>query len=661
MLKVYKTIIVSLMILVVSCTFLTPIDKAQAESPVIANQAKQQIEENNKDKKKEDKKKEIVKEKKVYEGRILKEQERFPVSHYALETYFPKDFASFVSLGYSQSGQQISKGLGDSVWQANKTLSETFIYIIGEMMTYNLIEKLAEPVGLTLERISGVNSENGVFSSFLTLFVALMAGSLVIMYYIQNNTSGAVKALISSLLILVGCYWFYGNATQNLKHLNTLTAEAEGVVAGWSVNFSSSADKTENEPYTIKETKAVLQNELFNLMVKRPYLNMMYGTSDEAEITKGKGNSDRITKLLELKTWNLNAQEARNEIVKEEVEKKNNENMSILTVHLRIATTFLYLVATIFLGIPFLALGALKITIQVIFVASLLLSPALLLFSLIPAFQATAGYVVKKLLGLLVSKIGITFLVTIAVGITTLLYETTPVSAGFAGHAYLVFMECLVLFALFKYKNQMFTIASSARGYVESAGGRITHHATNHYNKTKQTGKKGVEYAVKRIRQSNYRKQQEQRSNRNAPQNSNTSNGVTKPVKPSLKRENGQVSSTNVASTNNKDTNTGMGNKSTISSSKPLKQSSVRQNEKTNPVKEAKQEEKPQVYIPIPMSKENNKQENEKTKMPNYIPIPQSNYRQSPAREKRRVVAEETQSPRREDKAKKSTKAIDNK
>ncbi|NGY87997.1 hypothetical protein F6Y05_33735 (plasmid) [Bacillus megaterium] len=76
--------------------------------------------------------------------------------------------------------------------------------------------------------------------------------------------------------------------------------------------------------------------------------------------------------------------------------RKNNENMSILTVHLRIATTFLYLVATIFLGIPFLALGALKITIQVIFVASLLLSPALLLFSLIPAFQATAGYVVKN-------------------------------------------------------------------------------------------------------------------------------------------------------------------------------------------------------------------------------------------------------------------------
>lgn len=57
MLKVYRTIIVSLMILVVSFTFLTPIDKAQAESPVIANQAKEQLEKNNKEKKKEDKKK----------------------------------------------------------------------------------------------------------------------------------------------------------------------------------------------------------------------------------------------------------------------------------------------------------------------------------------------------------------------------------------------------------------------------------------------------------------------------------------------------------------------------------------------------------------------------------------------------------------------------
>ncbi|GAA3315914.1 hypothetical protein GCM10020331_011930 [Ectobacillus funiculus] len=66
----------------------------------------------------------------------------------------------------------------------------------------------------------------------------------------------------------------------------------------------------------------------------------------------------------------------------------------------------------------------------------LLISPALFLFSLIPNFQDTAGHTVKKLLGLIVAKAGIVFLVTISIGITTLLYETSQVADGFAGHAF---------------------------------------------------------------------------------------------------------------------------------------------------------------------------------------------------------------------------------
>ena len=95
-----------------------------------------------------------------------------------------------------------------------------------------------------------------------------MAGALVIIYYGKNNASGAIQALISSVVILVGCYWFYGDATKHLKSINTISSEIESTIAGWTVNFSSEADKTDGKPYTAKESSALLENQLFNLMVK---------------------------------------------------------------------------------------------------------------------------------------------------------------------------------------------------------------------------------------------------------------------------------------------------------------------------------------------------------------------------------------------------------
>jgi hypothetical protein len=501
-----KRVIAAVMMLIVSCVMLAPITKTYAESPTVTNMI------NNQQGGTVERDKENI----VYVGRIIDEQKRFPIDNYALETYFPQDFSSFITLGFSQSGQAMMKGVADMIWFTNKSLAQFFIYAVGEMMSYDFISKVSEPVGLTLEKISGVNTENGVFSSFLTIIVAIMMGSLVMMYYVQNNASGAVRALISSILILVGCYWFYGDAANHLTNINNLSSEMENTIAGWTVNFSSEEDKTGDKPYTSKESQTLLQNELFNMMLKKPYLNMMYGTSDETKITEGKDNADRITKLLELGT-DLDSLNARNKIVEKEVTDKHNLNMDISTLSYRVGYTILYLVATLSLGIPFMMLAAAKIVLQVIFIVMLLISPALFLISLIPNFQDTASHTVKKLIGLLIAKAGIVFIVTISIGVTTLLYETIQVSDGFAGHAFLVFMECLMLFSIFKHRKEMFTIVSSARMHAENAVDRVTQVASNKAEQAKDLSKKGANYAVNRIK-NKWSKAREQNKGTKSPQ-----------------------------------------------------------------------------------------------------------------------------------------------
>lgn len=600
-----KYVIAVFMVLFLSFVSLAPLSKTYAETPQVINQINET---------EEDSKDERVKEKLEYEGRILKEKERFPVSHYELETYFPKDFSSFITLGYSQSGQQAVKGIADMLWFTNKSLGQFFIFSVSEMMSYDFLSKVAEPVGGTLERISGVNSENGVFSSFLTLIVAIMAGCLVVIYYGKNNASGAVQALISSVIILVGCYWFYGDATKHLQYVNSISSEIESTISGWTVNFSSEVDKTSSQPYTAKESQALLENQLFNLMIKKPYLNMMYGTSDEAEITKD--NKDRITKLLELKTSDVESKETRNKIVNEEVQQNKNDNMNILTLPQRVGYSILYLIATIFLGIPFMILAASKITLQVIFIVMLLISPALFLISLIPNFQDTAGITIKKLIGLIVAKAGIVFLVTISIGITTLLYETTQVSSGFTGHAFLVFMDCLFIFSIFKYKKEIFTITSSARFYAENAVDRVTKLTGSSAEQAKELGKKGFGFAVDRVRQSNARQRgsndqagASQQQGENTRTNRTAGNGTV--------RTSGTVSgNTNAA-----------------------KQSSKRQKQVT-PESVSQSEAKQDVLIPLPQ-----KEPQQEVKQQTFILITQTishtPYRESPARRDPRVASKQ--------------------
>lgn len=618
-----KRISTVLLICFTGLMLLLPINKTYADNPLQQHQINQQLEEKNSDEKKAGR----VKLKEVYEGRILKEKEKFPLDHYELETYFPKDFASFVSLGYSQSGQQMIKGTADTIWFGNKMLAEFFIYSVGEMMSYDFLSKVSEPLGKTLEKISGVNSENGVFTSFLTIIVAIMAGALVIIYYGKNNASGAIQALISSVVILVGCYWFYGDATKHLKSINAISSEIESTIAGWTVNFSSEADKTDGKPYTAKESSALLENQLFNLMVKKPYLHMMYGTSKEDEIIKK--DKERINKLLEIKTWDSDSKKARSKIVEDEVKKENNTSMDILMLSQRLGYTLLYTIATLFLGIPFMLLAATKLVLQIIFIVMVLVSPVLFLIALIPNFQETASVTIKKLIGLILAKAGIVFLVTISLGLTTLLYEGMKASDGFGGHAFLIFMDCLCLFAIFKYRGEVFTIASTAKYYAQGAAERVTQVAQNGYGQVKDYSKKGAGFVVDRVRNSNARSQQ----NKNQPDNVTGADLENKNSKPTvtttstMKPKESNKRAGSQQQTQTQDVSSNANGKKGISGAlyAMSKKFSKKKNTPTEHTPEKLKETakpKEQTYIPIPQHQETPQVKKEK-KQNGYIPIPQ--------------------------------------
>src|SRR3954464_13240399 len=110
----------------------------------------------------------------------------------------------------------------------------------------------------------------------------------------------AVKAIIGALAIMVLTFWFYSNTAGNIKWLNDRGAELEGIAS--SVNVLVSSDEFDsNAAFDSKEGIAVLENQLFNLMIKRPYLLLNYGSTKETEVVSEDPN--RVDSLLEIKPY----------------------------------------------------------------------------------------------------------------------------------------------------------------------------------------------------------------------------------------------------------------------------------------------------------------------------------------------------------------------
>ncbi|WML37970.1 hypothetical protein RCG19_11995 [Neobacillus sp. OS1-2] len=56
-------------------------------------------------------------------------------------------------------------------------------------------------------------------------------------------------------------------------------------------------------------------------------------------------------------------------------------------------------------------------------------------------------------------KAGLVLLITVITGIVSLLYESVKVTNGVEGYAFVVFLICISMWGLFKYRSDLFEVA----------------------------------------------------------------------------------------------------------------------------------------------------------------------------------------------------------
>ena len=413
-------------------------------------------------------------------GRVILEGNEYDLYHYQME--------ADIGDGITKVGDNALHAINQGMWGFNKTIASFTLYSVNQLMSFDLISSIVDEAGIMSERIYEIMS-----GTFLSLFVILVGGSAAWRFFVNQQVSHAVKAIIGALAIMVFTFWFYSNTAGNIKWLNDRGAELEGIASSANVLISSD-EYDNNATYDSKEGIAVLENQLFNLMVKRPYLLLNYGSTKESDIVREDPN--RVDKLLEIKPHTGEGKEQRKKIVSDEVSNFDNKQMSSSFSGERFGYLIVTIISTIALSIPILLLGIFKFLLQLWFLALVIFTAIPLVLSLIPSFSETALNHGKKLVGVLLMKAGLVLLIAVITGLVTLLYESVKVTNGVEGYVFVVFLICITIWGLFKYRSEIFEVASAGMLQGQQVVERAT---TNTFDKMGDAGEKGFKGAKRMV------------------------------------------------------------------------------------------------------------------------------------------------------------------
>ena len=138
----------------------------------------------------------------------------------------------------------------------------------------------------------------------------------------------------------------------------------------------------------------------------------------------------------------------REEIVVEEIEDRENTNLTITKTINRLGTVFFLFMFNIGISIFVFLLTGIMIFSQVLFIIYAMFLPVSFLLSMVPSFEGMSKRAITKLFNTILTRAGITLIITVAFSISTML----GVSFAIINYICLSFMQIHTVF-YFNYIN----------------------------------------------------------------------------------------------------------------------------------------------------------------------------------------------------------------
>ncbi len=355
------------------------------------------------------------------------EYSRYGLSNYQLDFYVDNSWGWLPWNWGDGIGKSVMYGLyaiTNFIWTISLYLSNATGYLVQEAYKLDFISQTADAIGKNMQTIAGVSkngfSSSGFYVGFLLILVLIVGIYVAYTGLIKRETTKAIRAVLNFVVVFILSASFIAYAPEYVGKINDFSKDISNASLDVGTKIVMPNSDTQG-----KDSVDLIRDSLFSIQVKQPWLLLQYGSTDMQSI-----GSERVEALLSTSP-DLNNGKDREEIVKDEIENKDNTNLTITKTISRLGTVFFLFVFNIGISIFVFLLTGIMIFSQVLFIIFAMFLPISFLLSMIPGFDGMGRKAIMKLFNVIMTRAGITLIITVAFSISSMLYSLSGSSPFF--------------------------------------------------------------------------------------------------------------------------------------------------------------------------------------------------------------------------------------
>ena len=344
---------------------------------------------------------------------------KYPLSNYQLDFYVDNSWSWLPWNWLDGIGKSVQYGLyciTNFVWTISLYLSNATGYVVQEAYKLNFINDMADSIGQSIQTLAGVTSNgfssSGFYVGFLLLLILIVGIYVAYTGLIKREISKAIHAVINFLVVFLVSASFIAYAPDYIKKVNDFSSDIStaSLDLGTKIMLPDSDSKG-------KDSVDLIRDSLFSIQVQQPWLLLQFGNSSIEEI-----GADRVEALVSASPSDEDGA-TREDVVKTEIEDKDNDNMTIPQVVNRLGMVFFLLIFNLGITVFVFLLTAMMIFSQILFIIFAMFLPVSFLLSMIPSYEGMAKQAVVKVFNTIMTRAGITLIVTVAFSISSMFYN----------------------------------------------------------------------------------------------------------------------------------------------------------------------------------------------------------------------------------------------
>ena len=344
---------------------------------------------------------------------------KYPLSNYQLDFYVDNSWSWLPWNWLDGIGKSVQYGLyciTNFVWTISLYLSNATGYVVQQAYKLDFINNMADSIGKSIQTLAGVTehgfSSSGFYVGFLLIIILIVGVYTAYTGLLKRETSKALHAVINFVVVFIVSASFIAYAPNYIQKINDFSSDIStaSLDLGTKIMLPDSQSKG-------KDSVDLIRDSLFAIQVEKPWLLLQFGNSDTEEI-----GADRVEALVSASPSDEDG-ETRENVVKTEIEDNDNDNLTIPQVVNRLGMVFFLLIFNLGITIFIFLLTGMMLFSQILFIIYAMFLPVSFLLSMIPTYENMAKQAVVRVFNAIMTRAGITLIVTVAFSISSMFYN----------------------------------------------------------------------------------------------------------------------------------------------------------------------------------------------------------------------------------------------